>query len=66
MSVAVQNESALPVTVSENDSLVIGLPEDEVPSVEQAKLVTYAQNTFGRHLKWSTKGGEDSDRVVST
>ena len=35
MSVVVENEAPLPVTITQKDLLVIGVGEDEVPSLDE-------------------------------
>ena len=63
MSVVVENESSLPITISEEDLLVIGVGEDEIPSVETCAAVQNQRENFYSLIDW--KGvGKDCVREI--
>ena len=56
MSIVVENESALPIGVTERDFLAIGEFEEEIPTVESVSAVLEAQEKIP--IPWTGKGLE--------
>ena len=63
MSLVVENESPLPMTITESDKIAVGLSEDDIPSLESCQLVDRQQETFCKALDWKG-GGKDVSREV--
>ena len=63
MSVVVENESALPITVTEKDMLTVGVEEGTVPTLDACLSVQCQQEKFYRTLDWAGSG-QDVVRVV--
>ena len=64
-SVIVDNESALPVTVSEKDLIAIGLEEGDAPLLDECRAVHQKQDEFIRNLDWTGKGKDTARGVLS-
>ena len=62
-SIVVENESALPITVSEKDFIAAGVDEGALPSLEECAAVQRRQGEFLRNLDWSSKRA-DTIKVV--
>ena len=65
MSLIVENESALPITVSEKDMIAAGTEEGALPSLDACAVVQAKQESFCRGLDWAG-AGEDTERVVTS
>ena len=65
MSVVVENESALPITVTDTDVIAVGVSEDDVPSLESCRVVCEKQASFAQSLDWEG-GGKDEIREVKS
>lgn len=65
MSVVVENGSPLSITVTESDKIAIGRDENEVPTLEDCKLVQVKQETFTRALDLAG-GGKDTFKEVKS
>ena len=65
MSLVVENESALSLTVTERDPIAVGAEEGTLPSLESCAVVHAKQRSFCQALGWGGAGG-DSERVVES
>jgi hypothetical protein len=63
MSLVVENESVLPITVSEQDFIAVGVKEGTIPSLEAYSKVQEVQEEFCRSLDWSGKA-QDVEKVI--
>jgi hypothetical protein len=63
MSLVVENESVLPITVSEQDFIAVGVSEGTTPSLEAYSKVQAVQEEFCRSLDWSGKN-QDVEKVI--
>jgi len=61
----VENESPLPITVSEKDMLAVGVDEEGVPSLDACAAVQDDQRTFCRAMDW-TGAGADTERIAES
>ena len=64
MSIVVENDSSLPITLSERDKLAAGVGEGVIPSLDSCANVMIRQDRFSRGLDWSGNG-KDTERVVN-
>ena len=58
MMVVVENESVLPITVTEKDAIAVGAEERSVPSLEACALAQRYQEKFCGTLDWTGPGEE--------
>ena len=65
MSLIIENESVLPITVSEQDFLAIGTGEGSVPPLEAYAEVQTTQEEFCRSLDWSGKD-QDIEKTIES
>jgi hypothetical protein len=65
MTLVVENESPLPITISEQDFLAVGVGEGEIPPLEAYSQIHAAQEEFSRGLKWKGKG-KDEERMIDS
>jgi hypothetical protein len=65
MSIVVENESPLPVTVTEKDMLAVGVDEDGVPSLDACAAVQDDQRKFCRAMDWKGAGA-DTERIAES
>ena len=65
MSLVVENESGLPVTVTPKDMIAVGTGEGTIPSLDAFAAIQEKQETFCRAIDWSG-AGQDSQRVVES
>ena len=63
MSIVVENESPLPVTVTDQDAIAAGTEEGSLPTLEACAMIQSQQEEFQNALDWSGAGA-DSERVV--
>jgi hypothetical protein len=69
MTLVVENESPLPITISEQDLLAIGVGEGEIPSLEAYSQIHAVQEKFSSEIKWKDKGkdeGKDEERRIDS
>ena len=65
MSIIVENESPLPVTVTEKDMLAVGFEEESVPSLDACAAVQDDQRKFCKAMDW-TGAGADTERTAKS
>ena len=65
MSLVVENESVLPITVTEKDFIAAGVEEGVLPSLDACEAVQVKQETFCRTIDWAGSG-KDIERVVDS
>ena len=65
MSLVAENESPLPVTVTERDVIAAGAEEGSMPALEICATIQCKQEEFCRALDWAGTGS-DSERAVSS
>ena len=65
MSIVIENESSLHITISEQDKLAAGVEDGVIPSLDSCANVMIRQDRFSRGLDWSGNG-KDAQRVVSS
>ena len=63
ISVVLENESPLPIQITERDFIAICTKEGETPTLDECALVHYQQQSFCKALDWSGQG-KDSQREV--
>lgn len=63
MSIVVENESSLPLTITEEDRVAIGASEGEVPSLESLAVIQDRRAQFHAAVDWKG-GGEDVFKEV--
>ena len=64
VSLLVENESELPITVTERDLIAAGVEEGVLPSLDVCASIQAKQESFCRAIDW-TGEGKDSEKVVS-
>ena len=65
MSIVIENESALPVTLTENDFLAVGVEEEDIPSIESCAILYGKRERFLSLIDWTGAGKDQVREVVS-
>ena len=65
MSLVVENEAMLPITVTERDDIAVGVGEGVIPSLEACAAVHEKQAQFHQGLDWNG-AGKDTERQVES
>ena len=65
MSVVVENESPLSITIAETDMIAIGVEEGTLPSLDAYAIIPAKQEKFGQSLDWSG-AGKDSQKEIQS
>ena len=65
MSIVVENESPLSITVTERDMIAAGANEEELPTLDTCTAIQAQQERFINALDWSG-AGHDEERIVSS
>ena len=65
MSLVVENDSPLPITVSERDVIAVGVAEESVPSLDACVAVQDEQRKFRGAMDW-TGTGVDIERIADS
>ena len=65
MSIVVENESPLSITVTERDMIAAGVNEEELPTLDTCTAIQAQQERFVNALDWSG-AGHDEERIVSS
>ena len=56
MSIGLENESVLRITLSERDMLAVGVSENHIPSIEAFQETLLKQKKFQETLNWTGEG----------
>ena len=56
MSIVVENESPLPVTVTDQDAIAAGVEEGSLPNLESCAMMQSKQEEFQKALDWCGAG----------
>ena len=63
MCIVIENESPLPITITEKDHIAVGTSPDDVPTFEACALIQARREKFHGLIDWKG-GGEDTVREV--
>ena len=65
MTLVVENESVLPITVTEKDVIAGGTEEGAIPTLDSCAAIQGQQEKFCQALDW-VGSGEDTEREVTS
>ena len=65
MSLVVENDAPLPLTVTERDLVAVEKAEDDIPTLESCAVIHAKQEAFTKALDW-TGAGKDTERQIES
>ena len=70
MSVVVENTSPLPIMIADDEVIAVGMPEEELPTLDECAAVQEKQRKFCEKVDWNSRNvghqpiAGDKERVI--